>query len=138
MMSLRPLRQRVVVLRLVAFALATACSTGTPAVTPTATQQIAPTALYDASRDLGPLFHDVQIARVFPDSKTFVDSKPLFVPADIAARYAAAKSAPDFNLRTFVERHFEAPRSAGEGVRTDTSQSMEEHIRALWPALTRP
>jgi hypothetical protein len=31
--------------------------------------------VYDASRDLGSLFHDVQMARVFPDSKTFVDAR---------------------------------------------------------------
>src|SRR5439155_1757367 len=29
-------------------------------------------------------------------------------------------------------------RPVGDGFRSDTSQSMEEHIRALWPVLTRP
>jgi alpha,alpha-trehalase len=121
------------------FAFAIGCaSAATPSATPVTSATPSPVGLYDPAHDLGPLFHDVQLARVFPDSKTFVDSKPLFAPADIAARYAAAKGAPDFSLKTFVERHFEAPRAAGEGVRSDTSQSMEEHIRALWPALTRP
>ena len=40
-------------------------------------------------------------------------------------------------MRAFVERHFEIPRAYGEGFRSDTSRSMEEHIRALWPLLTR-
>ena len=94
-------------------------------------------ALYDPPRDLGALFHDVQVARVFPDSKTFVDARPLASPADILVRYTSAKSTPQFSLRAFVEQHFEMPRAAGDGIRTDTTQSMEEHIRALWPALTR-
>jgi alpha,alpha-trehalase len=119
--------------------MAVGCHSGVPPeATASAATQVAPTRLYDPAHDLGPLFHDVQLARVFPDSKTFVDAKPLFAPADIAARYAAAKGAPDFDLRIFVERHFEAPRAAGGGIASDTSQSMDEHIRALWPALTRP
>src|SRR4029077_19436441 len=38
----------------------------------------------------------------------------------------------------FVGRNFEGPRSAGDDVRTDTTQTMEQHIGALWTALTRP
>ncbi len=98
---------------------------------------VAATALYDPPRDLGPLFHDVQLARVFPDSKTFVDAKPRSAPAEIVARYTAARAAGPVDLRAFVAANFDAPGAAGEGVRTDTTQSMEEHIRALWPALTR-
>jgi alpha,alpha-trehalase len=93
---------------------------------------------YDPARDLGPLFHDVQTAGVFADSKTFADARPLAAPAEIAARYRAERGRGGFDLRAFVERHFELPRAAGEGFRTDPSRSMEEHVRALWPALTRP
>ncbi|MDB4898882.1 MAG: hypothetical protein JWN53_690, partial [Gemmatimonadetes bacterium] len=94
-------------------------------------------ARYDPSRDLGPLFHDVQMARVYPDSKTFVDARPLMDPQEIAARYRVARGALGFSLKSFVAQYFEAPAAAGEGIRTDTTQTMEEHIRALWPALTR-
>jgi alpha,alpha-trehalase len=80
----------------------------------------------------------VQLARIFPDSKTFVDAKARIAPAEIVARYAAERLQPGFDLRMFVERNFEAPRPAGEGARSDTTQSMESHIRGLWPALTRP
>lgn len=93
--------------------------------------------LYDPAHDLGPLFHDVQLARVFPDSKTFVDARPRFTPADIVARYRASSRNAPVDLKAFVAENFEAPAAAGEGVRTDTTQTMEEHIRALWPALTR-
>ena len=101
-------------------------------------QRPSPKAMYDPSRDLGALFHDVQIARVFPDSKTFVDAKPRSAPAEVMMRYATAKTAPGFNLRAFVEQNFEPPRGADQAIRTDTAQSMGEHIRGLWAALTRP
>ena len=98
----------------------------------------APTALYDPAYDLGPLFHDVQIARVFSDSKSFVDARPRVAPSIIVARYAAAMTTPGFDLRAFVSDNFDAPRPAGDGARSDTSLSMDTHIAALWPALTRP
>ena len=137
MRSISPMHRRLPALA-ASFALvvlATGCRTATPVA---ATPAAAASRIYDASRDLGQLFHDVQMARVFPDSKTFVDARPRSSPAEIAARYAAEKARPGFDLRAFVTEHFEAPRAAGEGIRSDTTQSMEEHIRALWPALTRP
>ena len=92
---------------------------------------------YDPA-DLGPLFHVVQVSGIFPDSKTFVDARPLLAPTEIAARYASARTATAFDLRAFLEQQFQLPRPVGDGFRSDTSQSMEEHIRALWPVLTRP
>src|SRR5437867_712626 len=119
-----------------AFTLAAGCRTGTrPA---TALQPPARVARYDPAHDLGPLFQDVQLSGIFADSKTFVDARPLLAPPEIAALYASARSSPSFSLRAFVERHFALPRPAGEGFSTDTSQSMEEHIHALWSVLTRP
>jgi alpha,alpha-trehalase len=127
--------------RILAFAAALALAGGCrPASVTVAATSAAPATIagqYDPSRDLGPLFHDVQMARVFADSKTFVDARPLLSPAEIAARYVAVRERPGFDLTAFVAQSFVSPRAAGEGVRTDTTQTMEEHIRALWPALTR-
>jgi alpha,alpha-trehalase len=95
-------------------------------------------ALYDPPRDLGPLFQDVQLSAIFDDSKTFVDARPRSAPSEIVKRYADARKAPGFNLRAFVDQNFELPRSVGRDFQTDTTQTMEEHIRALWPVLTRP
>ena len=126
-----------------ALALASGCATSAPppavatAEPSAAAQQRAADALYDPSRDLGPLFHDVQMAAVFPDSKTFVDARPLSAPAEIVARYAAAKNGAGFDLKAFVAQNFEAPKLAGAEFKTDTSRTMEEHIRELWPVLTR-
>src|SRR6266496_3302893 len=47
-------------------------------------------AFYDPAHDLGSLFQAVQLSGIFPDSKTFVDARPLFPPSVIAARYDSA------------------------------------------------
>ena len=91
---------------------------------------------YDPVRDLGALFRDVQLGSVFPDSKTFVDSKPRLAPAVIVQRYAAEKGKPRFSLSEFVTRHFDVPRAAASAP-TDRAALMEQHITALWPMLTR-
>ena len=111
------------------------CRTAAPApvIAPAAAESVR----YDPSRDLGPLFHDVQVAGIFPDSKTFVDAAPRRPPAEIAARYAAERASAGFDLAGFVAENFELPVDAGAGVAADRSRSMEEHVRALWPALTR-
>ncbi|HYD53986.1 MAG TPA: trehalase family glycosidase, partial [Gemmatimonadaceae bacterium] len=105
------------------------------AADPAAARWIAP---YDPARDLGALFHDVQVAGVFEDSKTFVDARPLITPAELRARYEAERGRAGFSLRAFVERHFALPTTVSAVVTTDTARTMEAHIRALWPTLTRP
>jgi len=118
-----------------ALVLASGCRTSAPVPAPQTVERSA--SVYEPSRSLGTLFHDVQLSTLFPDSKTFVDARPLGTPAAITASYAAERGTPGFSLRTFVDRHFEMPRSAGADFQTDTSRSMEQHARALWPALTR-
>lgn len=115
--------------------LATGCARTPPPTVPEAVTRLA--SRYEPSRDLGGLFHDVQMASLFPDSKTFVDARPRAAVSTIVARYSEERRQPGFDLRGFVERNFEMPGAAGEGFRTDAARNMEEHIRALWPALTR-
>src|SRR5437773_4253077 len=118
--------------------LAAACAATTCTSSRTSTNLPQPPARYEPAHDLGVLFHDVQLSGIFEDSKTFADARPLRAPSEIVAGYAAARSSPQFKLRGIVAQHFEVPRPVGEGFRTDTTQTMEEHIRALWPVLTRP
>src|SRR5687767_7454452 len=133
----RPLMRRSRVFA-VALALAAGCRTTAPAPPPTVVQQpIFAATHYDPSRALGSLFHDVQLSGIFPDSKTFVDARPRLAPGEIASRYLATRRDPGFDLRAFVEQYFELPRPVGAGFQSDTTRSMEEHIRALWPVLTR-
>ena len=111
------------------------CRSPAPGVAPAQRQAV--TSLYEPSRDLGQLFHDVQMARIYPDGKTFVDARPRGEPAEIVRRYMAARSTTGFDLRSFVQEHFEAPEPVGGNYQSDRSRTMEEHIRALWPVLTR-
>src|SRR6059036_1908219 len=109
-----------------------------PSTTSRTSSNLPQPAFYNPAHDLGALFQAVQLSGIFEDSKTFADARPRLAPAEITARYASARGAPQFNLRQFVEKHFEVPRPVGEGFRSVTSQTMEQHIRALWSVLTRP
>ena len=80
----------------------------------------------------GPLFEAVQMERVFPDSKTFVDMIPRQSPASIMAAYRAEHPAGRAALSDFVARHFTAPNAA------HPHATIREHIRALWPVLAHP
>lgn len=118
-------------------ALAAGCRGGAPACAGIGAPPggAAADALYDPAHDLGPVFQAVQLSGIFADAKTFVDAGPLLPPAAIAAAYAESRSDSGFDLRAFVARRFALPRPTESGFRTDPSQTMEEHIGALWPAL---
>jgi alpha,alpha-trehalase len=113
-----------------------ACKTVTT-TTVEVTRNPTPILGYDPAHDLGPLFHDVQMARIFADSKTFVDARPLEAPAALGARYLAERGVAGFDLKTFVTRWFTQPMPAATAPGTAASTGMEQHIRDLWPLLTR-
>ena len=117
----------------------TACTASTPStvIVPDATLQRALAGRYDPAHDLGQLFQDVQLSGIFEDSKTFVDARPRLDPPELVAKYNAARKGAGFDLRAFVEQNFELPRVVGRDFQTDTAQTMEQHIRPLWPVLTR-
>jgi alpha,alpha-trehalase len=117
--------------RLLAVALLVGCRTARP------TSPVVDPMRYDPSRDLGPLFQDVQLGGVYPDSKTFVDARAIEAPSAIAAMYLAERGAVGFDLKAFMARHFTPPAPAGAGG-GERAATMEEHIKALWPLLTRP
>jgi len=85
----------------------------------------------------GELFEAVQLAQVFPDGKTFVDCEPKYPAEQILSNYAAAKTESEFHLRAFVLEHFALPPAYGADFEADPGRSMSEHIRSLWPLLTR-
>ncbi|MBJ9111448.1 alpha,alpha-trehalase [Citrobacter sp. FDAARGOS_156] len=85
---------------------------------------------------LGPLFNDVQTAKLFPDQKTFADAVPNSDPLMILADYRMQKNQSGFDLRHFVEVNFTLPKE-GEKYMPPAGQSLREHIDGLWPVLTR-
>jgi alpha,alpha-trehalase len=103
-----------------------------PFVAPPAAAQVeTPLQLY------GQLFVDVQLQRVFPDSKTFVDAVPNDTPATILRRYDEERPRPGFDLRAFVARNFSLPRPQGGGYRAVPGQDVCDHIDGLWSVLER-
>lgn len=85
---------------------------------------------------LGPLFNDVQSAKLFPDQKTFADAVPKSDPLMILADYRMQHTQSSFDLRLFVEMNFTLP-AEGEKYVPPAGQSLREHIDDLWPVLTR-
>ncbi|MFT6867340.1 MAG: alpha,alpha-trehalase [Cyclobacteriaceae bacterium] len=106
---------------------------------------------YKPWESLEELFHDVQIAGVYPDSKTFVDCTPKKNPADILAAYRQLKENDDFDLGTFVKENFNDPINPPSGefsiINMDTSlcvgcsdpedKVIRMHLNYLWNHLTR-
>ena len=82
-------------------------------------------------------FTAVQMAELYPDSKTFADCIPRHDKATIAQNYAAQRGATDFDLKAFVDQHFSLPPSYGTDYSTDTSKPVHDHIHALWEVLSR-
>lgn len=84
----------------------------------------------------GELFKEVQLKRIFPDNKTFVDCIPKRKPADIMYDYGLQKG-PKFDLKKFVEDNFQVPVSPTSNYKTDTSENVVTHIKNLWKVLKK-
>lgn len=85
----------------------------------------------------GKLFEEVQLKGVFEDSKTFVDCIPKYSSAYIVTAYENESNQDTFNLKSFVNRHFELPTSYSSDFKSDPNANAIEHINSLWPVLTR-
>lgn len=87
----------------------------------------------------GQLFTDVQMAKIFPDGKTFVDCVPKKDPAVIVADYKKIRANPAirFSLKMFVEANFVLPVNPASRYQTNTQEDVATHIRTLWKILKR-
>ena len=83
------------------------------------------------------LFRDVQLAAIYPDSKTFVDLVPKSSYAILEEQYLEAKEQEGFDLREFVSFNFTDNAMESHTFVTDTTKTMYEHIEAMWDKLTR-
>ena len=89
---------------LLAFVVIQSCQESTTASPPKAeTSLMAPSERFES------LFVDVQMARIFPDGKTFADCIPKYGSDYITDNYEEAKALETFDLKTFVLDHFELP-----------------------------
>ena len=87
----------------------------------------------------GELFTEVQMARIFPDGKTFVDAVPKMSPDEILLAFRDAKKNPatKFSLTQFVRNYFVLPDSASSAYRSNPQHSITAHIQDLWKVLRR-
>jgi alpha,alpha-trehalase len=84
------------------------------------------------------LFVAVQSAQLFPDGKTFADAVPKSAPAQILARFDAARPASREALQAFVAANFELPAQvSGTELPAVEQVSITRHIDLLWNQLTR-
>jgi len=86
--------------------------------------------------DLGKLFEEVQLTAVLSDGKTFPDCIPMQDLIEIKKRYESASENPDFDLRKFIDEHFQLPKSYSTGY-VSGGKSIEQHFEQLWDVLTR-
>lgn len=98
---------------------------------------LAATAQLPATPDkvYGELFHQVQMNKIFPDGKTFVDCIPKRAPKDILYDYGMRKG-PQFDLKKFVEENFELPHTPPLNYVT-REKDVVAHIKNLWGVLRR-
>ena len=96
----------------------------------------------------GELFVDIQMSNIFPDSKTFVDCIPKFDSETILEKYSVLKNElPEssklsgswqiYDLKGFILDNFKLPETTTTVFETNQAQSVEEHIKNLWPILLR-
>lgn len=85
----------------------------------------------------GELFHEVQMKRIFSDSKTFVDCTPKRNPKSIVEDYTSDKNKSTFDLKKFVFDNFEIPVNPASNYQTDTTENIISHIQKLWKVLRR-
>lgn len=84
----------------------------------------------------GQLFKDVQLQKIFPDNKTFVDAVPKAAPTIILTKYMEEKAADTaFDLKTFVLENFTVPEVHAANVTKGVP--LKAHLEELWNVLQR-
>ena len=83
----------------------------------------------------GELFRQVQLKRIFADSKTFVDALPRKTPAAIMTSYLSMNDST-LDLRKFVQANFILPDTISSQAIT-AQKDVRVHIKNLWAHLAR-
>jgi alpha,alpha-trehalase len=83
----------------------------------------------------GQLFADVQMQKILPDGKTFVDCTPKRKVADIMYDYGMMKGA-GFDLKKFVNDNFNIPVAPSANY-SSSEKDAAGHIKNLWKNLRR-
>ncbi|POY36743.1 trehalase [Solitalea longa] len=94
-------------------------------------------AQYIPDRDLKELFRDVQLQKIFADSKTFADCSPINSSDSILKAYRIAKQQPGFALKSFVEKSFTLPPAKTPFQTQSSFLPIDDHLQELWKVLQR-
>jgi alpha,alpha-trehalase len=86
--------------------------------------------------NLSPLYEDIQLSGIFPDSKYFVDALPLRSTEIILADYLKRKGEAGFNLKGFVIEYFKLPEESTIEY-SSANKTITENLNGLWDVLTR-
>jgi alpha,alpha-trehalase len=106
------------------------------ACAPAGAQAVGPGYTTPPSITYGELYRDVELAAIFPDSKTFPDMIPDAAPTAILDEYRAAKGSPAFDLAAFVQQHFTGPTPPGPTVNpAPAGRRLLDYVMGLWPIL---
>lgn len=84
-----------------------------------------------------PLFEAVQMNRIFPDGKTFVDCQPKQSYDKILEAFHTENKKPGFDLKQFVLNHFDLPVPHSVHYSSDPTKPVASNIESLWDVLTR-
>ena len=96
-----------------------------------------------AQKELSPkqiypgLFEKVQLEKIYPDGKSFVDAIPKIKPAEIVAAYQKQKDLKEFSLKKFLNEHFSMPENHNAVYQSDINAGIEKHLDTLWTVLKR-
>src|SRR5258705_9575308 len=85
----------------------------------------------------GELFIEVQSKSLFADSKTFADAEASAAPDSIVSDYQRERQRPGFDLKAFVDRHFDLPADRPDSSPLQPEAHVADHIDRLWNVLTR-
>jgi alpha,alpha-trehalase len=88
------------------------------------------------SEQFGELFRNVQLKRVFPDSKTFADLHFDESPNAILSDYEARKVESGFDLGAFVHQHFSLPPEGPTVPSASPGEPIDTYIARLWDVLS--
>ena len=84
------------------------------------------------------LFEAIQLQRVYPDGKTFVDALPTAPPAEVVAAYEKQRGQPGFDLQVFVKQYFTPPVASTDLYHSNIAAGIRAHLDTLWTVLSRP
>ena len=84
----------------------------------------------------GELFKDVQLQKILPDGKTFVDCTPKKKVADIMYSYGMMKN-NGMDLKTFIAENFNLPPAPPQLNYIQEEKDAAMHIKNLWGTLKR-